>query len=239
MNLIMGKNTISEVLKHNPSSILEVFTSKDKTDPLIQNLKNKNIALRFVSKKALTSMVKSESHQNIIAQIKSRNYLNLKDFLKKTEDKESTLVLMLDNIYDPQNFGTILRTANCFSVDAVIFSKNRGSDITPTVSKAASGATELVDLIKVSNLATSLDLFINAGYSIVSTVLDKNSQDLYKFSFPYKTVLIMGSEGEGIQKLLLKKSDNKIHIPMSGPLQSLNVSAAAAIILSYYRFGQI
>lgn len=235
-NLIMGKNTISEVLKYKSSALLEIFTSKDTTDPLIQDLKNKNIALKFVSKKTLSSMVKSESHQNIVAKIKDRNYFNLKDFLKKNEDKESSLILMLDNIFDPQNLGTILRSANCFSVDGVIFSKNRGSDITPTVSKAASGATELIDLIKVSNLANSLDLFIDAGFSVISTVLDKNSEDLYKFKFPKKTVLIMGSEGEGIQKLLLKKSDYKVHIPMSGQLQSLNVSGATAIMLSYVRF---
>jgi len=236
-NLIMGKNTILEVIAHKAKIILEIFTSKDKSDPIIANIKKKNIAIKFVSKKTLHSMVKSESHQSIVAKIKSRQYWSLKDFLKKYKDKSKSLVLMLDSIYDPQNLGTILRACSCFSVDGVIFSKNRGSDITHVTTKASCGASEFLNLIKVSNLANSLDSFIDEGYSIIATSVDVKSEDLFKFKFPSKTLLIMGSEGEGIQKLLLKKSNHTIHIPMSGKLESLNVSQATAIILSYIRFG--
>ena len=142
---------------------------------------------------------------------------------------------MLDSIFDPQNLGAILRACECFSVNGVIFSKNRGSDITAVVTKASSGASEMLNLIKVSNLATSLDSFIDNGFSIVATTLEKPSKDLYSYKFLDKTLLIMGSEGTGVQKILLKKADDKIHIPMSGDLQSLNVSMASAIILSHFR----
>lgn len=235
-DLIMGKNTILEVIKHKPSVILEVYTSKDKNDPVLEEIQKKNIPIKFIPKNTLTSMVNSESHQNILAKIKSRNYLDLKEFLMMMRDKPKSIVLMLDSIFDPQNFGSILRTCECFSVDGVIFSKNRGTDITPTVTKAAAGSTELLKLIKVSNLANCLDSFIDEGYSCIATTLDEDSQDMLEYDFPDKVLLIMGSEGEGIQKLILKKADTKVHIPMSGKLQSLNVSNAAAVLISYIKF---
>jgi len=236
-DLIMGKNTVLEILKHRPEIILEILTAKNKNDPLIINIKNKNIKINFVDKKHLTAIVKSDSHQNIIAKIKQRKYVQLNDFLSFIDKKSDALVIMLDSIFDPQNLGSILRSAECFSVDGVVFSKNRGSDISSVVTKAASGATELVNLIKVSNLANTLDLFLNKGFSSVASVLDNNSKDLYQFRFPKKSLLILGSEGRGIQDLLLKKSDYKIHIPITGRLQSFNVSNAASIILAYIRFG--
>ena len=231
----MGKNTIIEVLKHKPNIIIQIFTAKDIKDPIILDMQKKQLPIKFVSKKTLNQMVQSESHQNIVAKIKYRNYWNLKDFLKSVESKSRSLVVMLDSIFDPQNLGAILRACECFSVDGVIFSKNRGSDITAVVTKASSGASEMLNLIKVSNLATSLDSFIDNGFSIVATTLEKPSKDLYSYKFSDKTLIIMGSEGAGVQKILLKKADDKIHIPMSGDLQSLNVSMASAIILSHFR----
>lgn len=235
-DLIMGKNTVLEVIKYKKEIILEIYTSKDKNDTLIQEIQNKKIPVKFLPKNAISSMVDSESHQNIIAKIKPRNYFNLKDFLHNERNKPKSIIMMLDSIFDPQNFGSILRTCECFAIDGVIFSKNRGTDITPAVTKTAAGATELLNLIKVSNLANAVDCFIEEGYSCIATTLDEDSVNMLSFDFPDKMVLIMGSEGEGIQKLILKKSDVKLHIPMNGRLQSLNVSNAAAVLLSYIRF---
>ncbi|MBN2479462.1 MAG: 23S rRNA (guanosine(2251)-2'-O)-methyltransferase RlmB [Parachlamydiales bacterium] len=235
-NIIMGKNTIKEVLKYKPFAILQIFTCLHDTDELLEEIKDKNIPVQKVSKQSLEKMVETTSHQNIIAKIKSRRFLELKDFLKSSYDKEESLVLMLDSIYDPQNFGAILRAAECFQIDAVIFSKNRGSDITPVVTKSASGATELLDILKISNLANTLDQFIDAGYQIISTAIDEKAENLFSFKFPKKAVLIMGSEGEGVQKILLNKSDHLVYIPMMGKIDSLNVSQATAVILATIRY---
>jgi len=235
-DLIIGKNTILEILKYKPLIILEIYTAKDKNDKTIQEIQKNNIPIKFVSKQKLSLMIKSESHQNIIAKIKSRKYFDLKDFLRIEEKKSKSLVIMLDSIFDPQNFGSILRTCECFSVDGVVFSKNRGTNITPIVTKAALGATELVKLIKVSNLANCIDAFIDEGYFCIATTLEEDSKSMLSFDFPDKMLLIMGSEGEGIQKILLKKANEKIHVPMSGRLQSLNVSNALAALLSYLKF---
>jgi 23S rRNA (guanosine2251-2'-O)-methyltransferase len=231
----MGKNTVLEILKHKKNILLKVLSCKSKEEDLIQRILKENIPVEFVNKKTLDNMTKTTSHQNIIAKIKPRYFYNLKDFLKIQEDKNS-LVVMLDSIFDPQNFGSILRSCECFSVDGVVFSKNRGVDISLVVTKASQGASELLNLIKVSNLATTIKAFQDNGYTIVSTVLDKKSKKLQEYKFSDKTLLIMGSEGRGIQKILLEHSDQKIFIPMPGKLQSLNVSVATGIILSYIRF---
>jgi len=233
-DILMGKNTVLEVFKHKKDILLEIYTAKDKSDPVVLDLM-KEIDVKFVSKKTLENMVHSTSHQNFVAKIKSRLYFTPKEFIKKNEEKPQNLVLMLDSIFDPQNFGAIIRTAECFSVDGIVFSKNRGTDITSVVTKAAMGGTELVDLIKVSNLSYSLDSFYDAGYSIVATTLEKGSKNLYDFEFSKKTLLIMGSEGSGVQQILLKKAEYKIFIPMKGKIESLNVSAASAIVLSHIR----
>jgi 23S rRNA (guanosine2251-2'-O)-methyltransferase len=236
-DFIMGKKTVLEILRYKPHVILEIYVAKEKDNFIINEIERKNIPIRFISKKNISNLVKSDSHQGLVAKIKSRRYLKPKEFLKIKEKKARSLVVMLDSIFDPQNFGSILRSCECFSVDGVIFSKNRGVDITPTVTKTAVGASELLNLIKVSNLADCIDIFVNEGYFCMATSLEDKAKDIFSLSFLDKILLIMGSEEKGIQKILLKKADLLVRIPMSGKLQSLNVSNATAIMLSYIRFG--
>ena len=227
---IMGKNTLEELFKVSPQRLIQVYSSK-RNDPLVNALNKKNIKVNFVSKHKLSSLVHSESHQGFVAEVKERDFLSLKQFLDTPLQK--SLVVMCDSITDPQNFGTILRACECFSVDAVIFSKNRNVSITPTVSKTSVGGSELVPLIPVSNLAETLKAFQKNGYLGVAANCGK--ENLYSFSFPEKTLLILGSEGKGIQPLLLKKADVQLEIPMHGSIDSLNVSQATAVLLSHWR----
>ncbi len=230
----MGKNCIKEVLALNPARLLTVFTSqKDPQDSLIQSLERAGVKMRTVSKRDLAEMVQSESHQGIVAKVSEREFLDLRAFLGGAEDG---LVLMLDNIFDPQNFGALLRSADCFGVQAVVFSKNRGCDLTPSVSKASAGASETVPLIQVSNLAETMKKFQDMGYSAVVTTLEEGAVSLPNFSFPSKTLLIVGSEGTGVQVLLQKRADLKLYIPMFGQIDSLNVAQATAVLLSHWKF---
>lgn len=230
--LIMGKNCLSEVLSENPTSIQRVYTSKkDSQDDLLEKLIHQGIFVKRVSKESLYQMVRSESHQSYVAEITPKPKQDLRSFLEK--DQEG-IVLMLDEIYDPQNFGSILRSCECFGALGAIYSKNRGTSITPVVSKSSVGASELITLIEVSNLATTVDKFKDAGYYVVTTEVGADTTSLYSFEFPEKTLLIMGSEGQGIQPLLRKKADFKIYIPMLGKIDSLNVSQATAVLLSHF-----
>jgi 23S rRNA (guanosine2251-2'-O)-methyltransferase len=234
--LIMGKNCIKEVLKSAPERIVEVYSSqRDKSDPLYSDLLKKGIPVREVSKNELFNLVQSESHQSYVAAVKERPSLDLKEFLAKSSEVSTSLAVMLDSIYDPQNLGTILRASECFGVNLLVYSKNRGADISPVVAKTSSGASEYVPVVKVSNLAETMKLFKKAGFWVVCADVGEGSQSIDNFRYPEKTLLVLGSEGEGVQKILSRNSDYLISIPMCGKIDSLNVSQAAAVFLFYYR----
>lgn len=224
----MGKNCLSEVLKIRPKTVQKIFTSKEK-DPFLKKIKALNIPIQFISKIRLSSMVNSDSHQGFVARILPRRYFDLRLFLKNSVKK--SLILMCDGITDPQNFGAILRVAECFHVDAVIFSKNRSVEITPVVAKASVGASELVPLLRVSNLIETMRRLQEAGFLAIATDMEKASEQIGTFVFPSKTLLILGAEGRGIQPLLKKRADRSIQIPLLGQISSLNVSQAASILL--------
>ncbi len=227
-HLIMGKNCVREVLKAAPERIQKILLAKKDLE-----FSKAGIPIKILSKDELSDLAGSESHQGVAAYLKEKPKLDLKAFLSK--EKESSLVLLLDSIFDPQNFGAILRAAECFGAGAVVWSKNRGADITPVVTKASVGASELVDLIKVSNLAETVKQFQKHGYWAVTAEIGPAAENLYKFQFPSHTLLIMGSEGKGVQPLISKYSDHKVYIPMFGQIDSLNVSQAASVILSQWR----
>ena len=232
----MGRNCIAEVLKSSPQRLVEVYTSqKPHSDSLYTELKNNKIAIKHVTKKELSKMVQSESHQSYIAAVKERGQPDMNSFLEQSYDRDNSIVLMLNSIYDPQNLGAIIRAGECFGVDLVVYSKNRGADITPVTTKTSAGATELVPIVKVSNLAETMKRFQKEGFWAVCADAGEGSQSLYDMQFPEKTLLILGSEGKGIQPLLLKNCDLHVNIPMLGKIDSLNVSQAAAVFLNSYR----
>lgn len=235
--LIMGVNTIQELLRHARDRILMVYTAvspsaQKRKNELLEACIKKGVPIQYVSFEALTKMTGSDSHQSFVAHIKTRKTYEIQDLLR---DQEESFILMIDQIFDPQNFGAILRSAECFGVDAVVWSKNRGCDLTPLVTKVSCGASELLPLLRVSNLADAVEKFKKAGYEIVAALADPEAGSLYKEKPAPKTVLIMGSEGEGIQPLLQKKAERKVYIPLPGKIESLNVAQATAVFLSWYR----
>ncbi|MCB1106566.1 MAG: 23S rRNA (guanosine(2251)-2'-O)-methyltransferase RlmB [Chlamydiia bacterium] len=219
--LIMGKHAIEEVVKRDPERIIEIY-SHQKEHPF---------KVTVVPKQNLSKMVSSESHQGLVAKVKEREFLTPKEFLKGSPEK--SVVLMVDSIQDPQNFGAILRAAECFGTSGVIYSTNRNVGLTPVVSKASVGASEIVPLLPVSNLADTLKKFQEGGYFSVAAEVKKGAHMLTSFEFPEKTLLIMGAEGSGIQPILSKNSDFHVMIPMQGSIDSLNVSQATAVFLSF------
>jgi len=239
---IIGRNPVIEVLKHNPKRILRIFSAHKHSGggdsrwreilALAERHKIELIELEFDK---LTQACQSDSHQGFAAELNQSQNKGLSQLLEELGQKDSAVVLLLDSIFDPQNFGAILRAAECFAVDAVIYSKNRGTSLTPAVSKASAGASGLVELISVSNLADALSKLKDSGFWIAATSGEKEAQELDSFDFPKKLVILMGSEGEGLQPLLLKNADFVLRIPLYGKLESLNVSQATAILLYAFR----
>ena len=239
-HLIMGRHVLEELLKYDPKRILEVYTafsnkSGGRKNDILDELQKKHVPVRYVSPQDLFQLVGTDNHQSFVAKVKPRDYLSIEDLLAKDSKKDKVLYLMLDQIFDPQNLGTILRVSEVFGVDGVIFSKNRGSSITPVVTKTSSGASEFIPIAKVSNLATTLQKLQKEDFYVITSELSEDSQSLVGFDFPQRSVLVMGSEGKGVQPLISKISDYKVSIPQWGKIASLNVSQATSIFLYHWK----
>lgn len=237
--LVMGLHTLTELFRHAPERILRVYTSikhaKEKKTFLLKECEKWDVPVVSVSEAELTKMCGSDSHQSFAAHVKGREFLAVKEFLEKVADQERALVLLCDQIFDPQNFGALLRSAECFGADGIAWSKNRGCDLTPVSAKASSGASEWMTLIRVSNLAEAVTQFQKGGFEVIASVLKPGSQSAFHFRFSPKTVLVVGSEGEGVQPLIQKRADHCVYIPMFGKIESLNVAQAATALLTCYR----
>lgn len=237
--LIMGIHALREILQHAPNRLIRVYTDEPqkqgRKSELLNLCEKQGIPIVRTSSDLLTKMTGSESHQSFAAHVKGRLFLNVSEFLEQIEGREHSLVLMADQIFDPQNFGTLIRCAECLGADAIVWSKNRGADITPVVAKSSCGASELLPLIRISNLAEAVGQFEEGGFETVAALLEKDSQNAFCHEFASRTLLIVGSEGEGIQPLIRKKVDRSIFIPMKGKIESLNVAQAAAILMGLYQ----
>jgi 23S rRNA (guanosine2251-2'-O)-methyltransferase len=237
--LIMGIHAVREILHHAPERLLRVYSAapqkEGRKSQLLDLCGKLGIPIVPVSEDALTKMTGSDSHQSVAAHVKGRSFLNVPEFLKKIDGQERSLVLMCDQIFDPQNFGSLIRCAECLGADGIAWSKNRGADITPAVAKSSCGASELLTLIRISNLAEAVGQFQEGEFDTVAALLEKDSQNAFSFDFSPRTLLIVGSEGEGIQPLIRKKVDRSVFIPMKGKIESLNVAQAAALLIGLYQ----
>lgn len=211
---VIGKNSINELIKANPERIVEILSSGDLTE-------YKGFKVRRLPKHVLSQMVNSDSHQGLVAKVRPKDNLPLSEAFFKNS------LVVVDGIEDPHNLGAILRAVEVFGVEGLIYSKNRGCGITPTVTKASVGASELVDIFQVSNLATTLKSLQDQGFQVIVADMDGEED----FAWPEKWVLVMGAEGRGVQPLIKKRADRIASIPMAGQIDSLNVSQAAAVLL--------
>ena len=149
--------------------------------------------------------------------------------MDKAEQEENPLVLILDGLNDPHNFGSILRTADATQVTGVIIPKHRAVGVTPVVAKTSTGAVEHIPIARVTNLSQTLDKLKEAGFWVFGTDMDGTPS--HKWNTAGKVALIIGNEGKGISANIKKQVDEMITIPMSGHVQSLNASVAAAVLM--------
>jgi 23S rRNA (guanosine2251-2'-O)-methyltransferase len=177
---------------------------------------------------------KDTAHQGIAAYFVETSPKDLEEFLAEVPLSVPSLILALDHIEDPRNLGALLRSAWCFGVRGVIIPKDRSALLGPTAMKASAGGAEHVPVVRVVNLASALDTLKQNGFWTVAAC--GNAQEkLHSFSFPQKTVLILGSEGKGIKRLIMDKADFRVAIPMVEGADSLNVATAAAIFMYAFR----
>lgn len=234
---IYGRNTVSSALKE--SKVKKLFLQSNFSDSkLLSLVKSTNIKVEYKSSNELTKLANGGNHQGIIAEIADYSYIGLNELIKKSKKKEYPLIVMLDGISDPHNLGAILRSADAFGADGIIVKKHGQAPLNATVAKVSTGAIDFVPVCQVTNLTQAIKELKDEGFWIVSSD-GKANLDLNQLDYKFPTVLIVGSEGEGVSRLVLQNSDYITKINMVGHVNSLNASVACAIYLStihYKRF---
>lgn len=221
-NYIYGKNSFNEALTSN--RIKKAYVLKGSM--YINALKNKHIEYEIVDRKVLDKMSKSGNHQGILAEVNEYKLYKVDDLIKK----ENGLIVVLDGLKDPHNLGAIIRTCECANADGIIYKKHNAVKLNETVAKVASGALEHVKVVEVTNLTNTLKLLKDKGYWIVGS--DAKSNISYvDIDYKRNIVLVIGSEGEGISRLVLEECDYIVSLPMKGKVNSLNASVAAGILI--------
>jgi 23S rRNA (guanosine2251-2'-O)-methyltransferase len=230
--LSAGRKSVLELLLHCPSAVRKVYLSrKAKLSPELNDaLSSSGVASLIVEMEQIERLAPDVRHQGIVAELKPRESISLARLLK-SGISERRLILVLDQINDPHNFGAILRCAEAAGVLGVVVPKNNSAPITATVRKVSCGASELLPIAKVPNIARSLEELRKAGYWIAGTSLDAESRSLYGDALPMPLAIVLGSEGKGIRELTKKHCDILLQVPMVGKLQSLNVAQTAAVVL--------
>ena len=221
--IVFGKNVAKEVIESG-KEIKEVFISKTfEEKSIINKLESMGVYIKYMDKKVLDRKFKG-NHQGIVLDIEDFKYSKLEDLIDKK------FIVLLDHLEDPHNLGAIIRTAVAAGVEAIIIPKRRGVEINSTVMKVSAGALNKIDIVEENSLAQTIEKLKKYGFWIYGTDM-RDSVNYTDVEYDNKTCLVIGSEGNGISKLVRDKCDFIISIPMKGKLDSLNASVAAGIVI--------
>ena len=220
--LVYGKNVFDE-LRDNLKQVRRVYLSNKSVDKeLITKLEQNKIRYELIDVKRLDKIVDGK-HQGIIAEIHDYEYLTIQDLMT-----ENTLVI-LDHLEDPHNFGAIIRTCEAAGIKGIIIPKDRSVSVNATVMKTSSGALSHVKIAMVNNLTNAINKLKDNNYFIYGTAA--NGKNYQQVDYASKKVIVIGSEGKGMSRIVQNACDEIISIPMHGKINSLNASVAAAIII--------
>ena len=233
--LIYGKNTVTEALK-TKKAITKIYMSNDMNDQSLVSLAKKAHVETVFMPRGLMNKKFEGNHQGIVAEVTEYEYKELSEVIKKCSDKDA-VIAMLDGLEDPHNLGAILRSADATGVDAIIIPKNRSVSLNATVAKVSTGALANVKIAQVTNLTQAIKELKNSGYWVYAAEAF-NSSNYDSLDYKSPVALIVGSEGFGISRLVKEQADFNIKIPMTGKVNSLNVSVATAILVSYISLKQ-
>lgn len=226
---IYGKNVAREKL-HNNSKINKIYLSEKFNDREILDLIRKNnIKVSFVKNYELDKKVEG-LHQGIVMEIDDVKTYSYDEIIPNIK-KENPVIVMLDHLEDPHNFGAIIRTSEALGVDAIIIPTDRSVKVNSTVVKTSVGAIEYIPIIRVVNLNDTIRKLKEDGYWIIAT--DMDGEDYSKIDYNMPVCIVIGNEGKGISRMVSENSDIIASIPMKGKINSLNASVSCAIVLSH------
>lgn len=217
---VFGRNVFNEL---DITKIKKVYISKGFSDKTIMNtIKENNVKFEIMDNKTMDGMVEG-NHQGIICVIDDYEYCDYETMLN------DNIVVILDHLEDPHNFGAIIRTCESAGIKSIIIPKDRSVSVNSTVAKTSVGALEHVNIAMVTNLVNTINEFKDNGFFVYAADMDGINYN--KCNFSDKCMLIIGSEGNGVGKLVKKNCDEIVSIPMHGKINSLNASVAAAILI--------
>jgi 23S rRNA (guanosine2251-2'-O)-methyltransferase len=231
-----GIHAVDVILRRSPERIISLSIQSDRNDKRIQGLvslaQNQGVAIERVAKANLDERV-SERHQGVVAVIKPRQIdggITERDLSSYLKGIDCPLVLVLDGVTDPHNLGACLRSADAAGVAAVIVPKDNSAELNAVARKVASGAADVIPLVRVTNLVRALRTLKELGIWIVGTTGEADTM-VYDQDLSIPTALVMGAEGPGMRRLTTEACDFLVKLPMAGDVSSLNVSVATGICL--------
>ena len=230
--LIEGRNAVTEALRAG-TPIDKIFLARGETDATLGHIaaaaRDKGVVVVECDRRKLDFMSRTHSHQGVIAQAAVREYASVDDILNAAREKgEPPLIVVCDELSDPHNLGAVLRTAECAGAHGVIIPKRRSAGLTAVVAKTSAGAVSHIPVARVPNLPALLKELKDEGVWVFGTAADGL---LYDADLKGPAAIVVGSEGDGMGRLVSETCDFLVRIPMKGKLNSLNASAAAAILL--------
>ena len=230
---IIGRNPVAEAIKSG-REIDKIMVKKGEIEgslrPIIKKARDMGIPVIEADKNKLSELAEGGNHQGVIAYAAAHDYASLDDIFNKAEEKgEPPFIVILDKITDPHNFGSIIRTANCAGAHGIIIPKRGSVGLNEVVAKTSAGAIEYVPVAKVTNIAQTIDILKERGVWVAGA--EAGGDTMYKTDLSGSMALVIGSEGEGISRLVKEKCDFLVEIPMFGDVNSLNASVAAAVLM--------
>ena len=232
-DMVAGRNAVMEALKGS-RSVNKLMIANGSTEGSIKEIiavaKEKGVNIQYWDRSKLDSIARGIRHQGVLAQVAPVQYAELEDILQVAKDRnEPPFIVLLDELEDPHNLGAILRTADAAGVHGVLIPKHRSCPLSATVAKTSAGAVEHVPVARVGNLVQTIKKLKQEGLWVAAA--DMDGKDYYDTDLTGPLLLIIGSEGQGVGRLVKEQCDFVVRIPMVGKINSLNASVAGSILM--------
>ena len=232
-DMLAGRNAVMEALKGS-SRINRLMVADGSSEGSIRELiavaKEKGVPVQFLERSKLDSMAKGIRHQGVLAQVSPVEYVELEDILSKAREKqEDPFIILLDELEDPHNLGAILRSADAAGAHGVLIPKRRSCPLSATVAKTSAGAVEHVPVARIGNIVQTIKALKEEGLWVAGA--DMDGKNYYEADLTGPLLLVVGSEGQGIGRLVKEQCDFIVRIPMLGAINSLNASVAGSVLM--------
>ncbi len=228
-DLLCGVNAVLEQLRADASRIRRLWVTSEPggaRKTVVEEARRRGVAIHASDARKLDKLAAGVRHQGVVAEVAGFRYAEWDELMARSP----ACLVALDEVTDPRNVGAVVRSVDAVGADGVLVPSHRSAGVTAVTARASAGATSRVPIVRVGNLARALEELKKAGFWVVG--LDGEAKvGLYGFSFPERSVLVLGSEGKGLRPIIRSACDHRVAIPMRGAVASLNVSVAGAVAL--------